>query len=210
MHVLIQNGKVIPMDENTVLETQVLTKKGLEEMYRGGMNAFGKISGLISFVGIGLLALFCVVPVVAMIFTGMSFMDIAPILGILAVFVFFWLVMHKLPQKAMQKEYDAIANGQFRFLHDTIADMSVHTDHTDHGSRQTYYVQGIKYPEERRMFHAWWTVSKVGDEVYMFEIANAKGKYSPREVFPAKVFTLDSELEAYVDRESVNTGGFEV
>jgi hypothetical protein len=210
MQVLLQNGKAIPVDENTVLEPQVLTRKGLEEMYQGGMNAANKINSFIGIVGIGSMALFCLVPVAIMISTGMSFSDIAPILGVLAVVVVFWLLTHKLSQKSMQKQYNAIANGQFRFLHDTIADMSVHTYRTDHGSRKTYYVKGRKHPDERQMFDAWWTVSKVGDEVYMFEIANAKGKYHPREVFPAKVFTLDSELEAYVDRESVNTGGFEV
>jgi hypothetical protein len=59
------------------------------------------------------------------------------------------------------------------------------------------------------MFDAWWTVSQIGDEVYMFEIANKKGKYRACDVFPAKAFTLDSELEAYVDRDSIMVGGFE-
>ena len=212
MKVLIQNGKMIPVDENTELPNEVLTKHGLEEMYKGNMEVFGKFGGIISIVGIGLLGFFCLLPVIIMLSTGMSFDDVWPILAVFAAFVLIWLLVHKLPKKSMQKKYDAITNGQFRLLRDTIADKSVYThrDSDSHITTHTYYIKGTKHPEDRRMFDSWWTVSQVGDEVYMFEVANKKGKYRPCEVFPAKLFTLDSELEAYVDRESVNTGGFEV
>ena len=212
MKVLIQDGKMVPVDENTVLESQVLTKHGLEEMYQGNMQLFGKVGNVMSIIGIGMLSVFCLVPVIIMLSTGMSFSDVLPILGVLVVFVAIWFLVHKLPKKSLQNKYNAIVNCQFRLLRDTIADKKVysHRDSDSHITTHTYYIKGVKHPEERRMFDAWWTMSQIGDEVYMFEIANKKGKYCPCDVFPAKSFTLASDLEAYVDREGVNTGGFEV
>ena len=211
MKVLIQNGKAVRVDENTVLQNEVLTKRGLEELYKGNMDATVKVGKLISGIGIGIMLFFCAIPVIVMLSTGMTFKDVLPIIGCVALMILITVLVHKLPKKSMQRKYDAIVEGRFRFLRDTIADKSVYThrDSDSHITTHTYYIKGVKHPEDRRMFDSWWTVSQIGDEVYMFEIANKKGKYRACEVFPAKVFTLDSELEAYVDRNSVMAGGFE-
>ena len=199
------------MDETTILPNEVLTKHGLEELYKGNMEVFGKVGKLMSGIGIGMISFFCLLPIIIMLATGMSFQDILPILGVLVAFVLISVLVHKLPKKSMEKKYDAIVNGQFRFLRDSVADKHVYVDHDSdsHTTTRRYYINGMKYPKDRQMFHAWWSSVEIGDDVYMFEIANKKGKYCSCDVFPAKLFTLDSELEAYVDRESTVIGGFE-
>ena len=210
--VLIQNGKMIPITEDTVLENEVLTKAKLVEMYQGNAKIFSKVGGIITVIGFGITGVFCLIPVFVMLSTGMTFSDVWPILACMIGFIAIGLLVHKLSNLSVKRTYEAIVEGRFRFLSDTIAKKTEYTDRdtNSHITRHTYYITGTKHQKEYRMFASWWSLSAVGDPVYIFEVANKKGKYHPQEVFPAKTFTLDAEMQGYVDRQSANTGGFEV
>ena len=74
--VLIQNGKMIPITEDTVLENEVLTKAKLVEMYQGNAKIFSKVGGIITVIGFGITGIFCLIPVFVMLSTGMTFSDV--------------------------------------------------------------------------------------------------------------------------------------
>lgn len=210
MNVLIQNGEAIPITDDMALEEELLTKKSLEDMYQGNMNAYGKIEKVICGISIGMLALFCLLPVIVMLIVGMSFADVLPILGFMVLFVVITLLVHGLSSRSIKNKYKAIVEGRFRLLYDTINEkyQMTNRDSDSHISTHTYYIKGVNHPESRQMFTTWWRVSQVGDPVYILEVANKKGKYSHCEVFPAKVFKLDAEMESYVDRQDLENENF--
>lgn len=210
MNVLIQNGKTIPITDDMALEEELLTKKSLEDMYQGNMNAYGKIEKVICGISIGMLALFCLLPVIVMLIVGMSFADVLPILGFMVLFVVITLLVHGLSSKSIKNKYKAIVEGRFRLLYDTINEkyQMTNRDSDSHVSTHHYYIKGVNHPEFRQMFITWWKVSQVGDPVYFLEIANKRGKYSHCEVFPAKLFKIDPELKTYVERQSMEYDNF--
>lgn len=177
-----------------------LTKKKLEEMYLENMRLAGKVGGIASAIGIGVLFLFCLLPGIIMLTSGMPFHNALPIMLCLFGFSAVFVIVQALVRKSMDKVYRAIVDGRFRLLSDQIAHKYQESDmDTDtHIMTHTYYITGVAHPEDRRMFAAWWSMSAAGDPIYILETANKKGKYRHCEVLPARIFTLDQEMMNYI------------
>lgn len=211
MKILIQNSKVMPVTENMTMPEETLTKKSLEEMYGGNMQLAGKINKWSGILGIGMLCFFGGIPLIIMLSTGMPLSDMLPIFLCILGFGGLMFLISRLSRKHMQSQYQAIQDGRFRLLSDTVVQkrQESHRDSDSHITIHTYYITGAKHSDYQRMFAGWWNMVNEGDPVYILEIANKRGKFHQCEVFPAAYFKLDQEMQRYVDRDTVNVGGFE-